>query len=160
MRGELQNRRTKLLTKFRPDDRLVREVDAQIRTTRDALAKAESQTATEQATDLNPLRQTLETELSRARLEQTGAQARRDTLGAQLRDYESSLQKLEGNTTKHNDLQRQAKEAVESISSVVIAEASARSQISSTLKRPLLLAPGVFCDGLLSLGTVFSAEML
>jgi len=96
MMVELQNRRTQLLTKFRPDDRLVREVDAQIRTTREALAKAESQTATEQATDLNPLRQTLETELSRARLEQTGAQARRDTLAAQLRDYEGSLKKLEG----------------------------------------------------------------
>src|SRR5205814_7984289 len=78
MMVELQNRRTQLLTKFRPDDRLVREVDEQIRTTRDALAKAESQTSTEQATDLNPLRQTLETEYSRARLEQTGAQARRD----------------------------------------------------------------------------------
>src|SRR6266550_4485539 len=91
MMVELQNRSTQLLTKFRPDDRLVREVDAQIRTTKDALAKAESQTATEQQTDLNPLRQTLETEYSRARLEQTGAQARRDTLSAQLRDYEGEL---------------------------------------------------------------------
>src|SRR5882672_915482 len=113
MMVELQNRRTQLLTKFRPDDRLVREVDEQIRTTKAALAKAESQTSTEQATDLNPLRQTLEGEYSRARLEQTGAQARRDTLAAQLRDYEGSLRKLEGDTTTHNDLQRQVKEAEE-----------------------------------------------
>ena len=178
---ELQNRRTQLLTKFRPDDRLVREVDDQIRTTREALAKAESQTSTEQATDLNPLRQTLETEYSRARLEQTGAQARRDTLAAQLRDYEGSLRKLEGDTTQHNDLQRQVKEAEENyqlyakkreeariadeldrqkITNVSIAEAAAVPQIPSSPNRPLNLVLGVFIAAFLSLGTVFSAEML
>ncbi|MDX6290269.1 MAG: hypothetical protein QOH42_2068 [Blastocatellia bacterium] len=181
MMVELQNRRTQLLTKFRPDDRLVREVDEQIRTTREALAKAESQTSTEQATDLNPLRQTLETEYSRARLEQTGAQARRDTLAAQLRDYEGSLRKLEGDTTQHNDLQRQVKEAEENyqlyakkreeariadeldrqkITNVSIAEAPAITQIPSSPNRPMNLVLGVFVAALLSLGTVFSAEML
>src|SRR5204863_9250510 len=81
---ELQNKRTQLLTKYRPDDRLVREVDAQIKTTQEALSKAEGKTSIEEATDLNPLRQTLETELSRARLDQTGARARRGTLSGQL----------------------------------------------------------------------------
>lgn len=178
---ELQNRRTQLLTKFRPDDRLVREVDDQIRTTRTALAKAEGQTAVEQATDLNPLRQTLETEFSRARLEQTGAQARRDTLSGQLRDYESALRKLEGDTTGHNDLQRQVKEAEENyqlyakkreeariadeldrqkITNVSIAEAPAVPLIPSSPNRPLNLVLGIFVAGLLSLGAVFSAEML
>jgi len=181
MMVELQNRRTQLLTKFRPDDRLVKEVDAQIQTTREALAKAESQTATEQATDLNPLRQTLETELSRARLEQTGAQARKDTLAAQLRDYEGSLKKLEGDTTRHNDLQRQVKEAEDNyqlyakkreeariadeldrqkITNVSIAEAPAVPRIPSSPNRPLNLVLGIFVAAVLSLGTVFSAEML
>jgi uncharacterized protein involved in exopolysaccharide biosynthesis len=181
MMVELQNRRTQLLTKFRPEDRLVREVDEQIRTTKAALAKAESQTATEQATDLNPLRQTLETELSRAHLEQTGAQARRDTLAAQLHEYEGSLKNLEGDTTRHNDLQRQVKEAEENyqlyakkreeariadeldrqkITNVSIAEAPAVPRIPATPNRPLNLVLGVFVATLLSLGTVFSAEML
>src|SRR6266849_758332 len=181
MMVELQNRRTQLLTKFRPDDRLVREVDAQIRTTREALARAESQTATEQQTDLNPLRQTLETEYSRARLEQTGAQARRDTLTAQLRDYEGELRKLEGDTTRHDDLQRQKKEAAENyqlyakkreeariadeldrqkITNVSIAEAPTVPRIPSSPNRPLNLLLGVFVATFLSLGTVFSAEML
>src|SRR6266404_5962574 len=84
MMVELQNRRTQLLTKFRPDDRLVKEVDEQIRTTQLALDRAEQKTSIEEATDLNPLRQTLETELSRARLDQAGARARRDTLSGQL----------------------------------------------------------------------------
>ncbi|HXM49664.1 MAG TPA: hypothetical protein VN956_17610, partial [Pyrinomonadaceae bacterium] len=108
-------------------------------------------------------------------------QARRDTLAAQLRDYENSLQKLEGNTTKHNDLQRQVKEAEDNyqlyakkreeariadeldrqkITNVSIAEAPALSQIPSSPNRPLNLVLGVFVAGLLSLGTVFSAEML
>jgi len=178
---ELQNRRTQLLTKFRPDDRLVREVDEQIRTTRDALARAETQTATEQATDLNPLRQTLETELSRARLEQTGAQARRDTLVRQLRDYEGALRKLEGDTTAHNDFQRQVKEAEENyalyakkreeariadeldrqkITNVSIAEAPAVPRIPASPNRPLNLVLGIFVAGVLCLGLVFSAEIL
>lgn len=181
MMVELQNRRTQLLTKFRPDDRLVREVDDQIRTTKTALAKAEGQTSVEQATDLNPLRQTLETELSRARLEQTGAQARRGTLAGQLRDYEGALRKLEGDTTRHNDLQRQVKEAEENyqlyakkreeariadeldrqkITNVSIAEAPAVPRIPSSPNRPLNLVLGVFVAAVLSLGSVFSVEML
>ena len=181
MMVELQNRRTQLLTKFRPDDRLVREVDDQIRTTRAALAKAEGQTSVEQATDLNPLRQTLETELSRAKLEQTGAQARRDTLAGQLRDYEAALKKLESDTTKHNDLQRQVKEAEENyqlyakkreearigdeldrqkITNVSIAEAPAVPLIPSSPNRSLNLGLGILVAAVLSLGTVFSVEML
>lgn len=181
MMVELQNRRTQLLTKFRPEDRLVREVDEQIRTTQQALAKAESQTSIEQATDLNPLRQSLETEYSKARLEQSGAQARRDTLSAQLRTYEASLQKLEGDTTRHDDLQRQKKEAEENyqlyakkreeahiadeldrqkITNVSIAEPPAAPRLPAAPNRPLNLVLGVFVAGALSLGTVFSVEML
>src|SRR5712692_3669575 len=181
MMVELQNRRTQLLTKFRPDDRSVREVDEQIRTTRDALAKAEQKTAVEEATDLNPLRQTLETELSRARLDQTGAKARRDTLAEQLQQYQGSLKKLESDTAKHNDLQREVKEAEDNyqlyakkreeariadeldrqkITNVSIAEAATVAQIPSSPNRGLNLVLGVFLAAFLSLGSVFSAEML
>jgi hypothetical protein len=106
---ELQTQRTQLLTKFRPEDRLVKEVDEQIRMTREALSKAEQKTNLEEATDLNPLRQNLETELSHAKLDQVAARARRDTLKSQLQQYENSLKTLEGNTSAHDDLQRQKK---------------------------------------------------
>ena len=178
---ELQNRRTQLLTKFRPEDRLVREVDEQIRTTREALTRAEQKTAVEEATDLNPLRQTLETELSRARLDQTGSRARRDTLAGQLGEYEGALKRLESDTTRHNDLQRELKEAEDNyqlyakkreearitdeldrqkITNVSIAEAATAAQIPSSPNRPLNLVLGVFLAAFLGLGSVFSAEML
>jgi polysaccharide chain length determinant protein (PEP-CTERM system associated) len=178
---ELQNRRTQLLTKFRPDDRLVREVDDQIRTTREALAKAEQKTAVEEATDLNPLRQTLETELSRAKLDQAGAQARRSTLTGQLQQYEGSLKKLEGDTAKHDDLQREVKEAADNyqlyakkreeariadeldrqkITNVSVAEAPVAAQLPSSPNRSMNLVLGVCLAGLLALGGVFSAELL
>jgi uncharacterized protein involved in exopolysaccharide biosynthesis len=178
---ELQNRRTQLLTKFRPEDRLVREVDEQIRTTREALMKADQKTAVEENTDLNPLRQTLETELSRARLDQTGARARRDTLSGQLQQYEGALKKLEGDTAKHNELQRQVKETEDNyqlyakkreeariadeldrqkITNVSIAEAATVAQIPSSPNRGLNLVLGVVLAAFLSLGSVFSVEML
>ena len=37
--------------------------------------------------------------------------ARRTTLAGQLQQYEAALQKLEGATTKHDDLQRELKQA-------------------------------------------------
>lgn len=178
---ELQNRRTQLLTKFRPDDRLVREVDEQIKTTREALAKADRKTSIEQATDLNPLRTTLETELSRAKIEQSVALARRSTLAGQMKQYESALAKLEADTTKHNELQRDMKQAEDNyqlyakkreesriadeldrqkITNVSIAEIPTPAQIPSSPNRLLNLALGLVLAILLGLGSVFSAELL
>ena len=108
---ELQNKRTQLLTKFRADDRLVREVDQQIRTTRAALDKATGETATEQSTDLNPLRQTLETEQARARVDQAGAEGRLEMLEGQVAQYEGQLSRLEGITGEYEELTRKVKQA-------------------------------------------------
>ena len=178
---ELENRRTQLLTKFRPDDRLVLELDAQIKTTREALARAEQKTAVEEATDLNPLRQTLETDLSRARLDQVGAKARRDTLAGQVQQYDAALKNLESATAKHDDLQREKKEAEDNyelytkkreeariadeldkqkITNVSIAEAATVPQIPSWPNRPLNFIIGLALAIFLCLSTVFSAEML
>jgi uncharacterized protein involved in exopolysaccharide biosynthesis len=177
---ELQNRRTQLLTKFRPEDRMVKEVDEQIRMTREAANKAEQKTNLEEATDLNPLRQNLETELSRAKLDQITARARRDMLKSQLEQYEGSLKTLESNTSAHDDLQREKREAEENyqlyakkreeariadeldrqkITNVSIAESATVPQIPSSPNRPLNLIIGLVLAGFLSLGSVFSAEM-
>ena len=181
MMVELQTRRAQLLTKFKPNDRLVQEVDEQIRITREALDKAEHKTAIEEATDLNPLRQTLETERARARLEQSAAIARHATLSGQVQQYQAALDKLEAETTKHDDLQRELKEAEENyqlyakkreesriadeldrqkITNVSIAEAPVAAQLASSPNRPANLLLGIVLAAFLSLGSVFSAELL
>jgi uncharacterized protein involved in exopolysaccharide biosynthesis len=178
---ELQNRRTQLLTKFRPDDRLVREVDQQINQTRAALQKATRETSIEQATDLNPLRQTLETELARARVDQAGARGKHQSLAAQVQQYEAQLSRLEGITAEYEDMTRKVKQAEESyqlynkkqeeariadeldqnkITNVSIAEAPVQPQLPSKPNRPLNLLLGVFLGLLLSAGSVFTAELL
>ncbi len=127
------------------------------------------------------MRQTLETELSRAKLDQTGAQARRETLSGQLQQYQDSLKKLEGDTTKHNDLQREVKEAEDNyqlyakkreeariadeldrqkITNVSVAEPPAVAQLPSSPNRPLNLVLGICLAALLTFGSVFSAELL
>ncbi len=178
---ELQNKRTQLLTKFRSDDRLVREVDQQLKNTRAALDKASQETATEQSTDLNPLRQTLEAELARGKVDQAGAAGRREMLAGQVKDYEAQLSRLEGITAEYEDLARQKKESGDNyqlykkkeeearitdeldqskITNVSVAEAPVQSSLPVKPNRPLNLILGVSLGVLLSIGSVVIAEFL
>ena len=179
MMVELQNRRTQMLTKFKPGDRLVRELDEQIQTTRTALEKASRETTTEQPTDLNPLRQTLEAELARAKVDLAGAQARHVSLAGQVRDYESQLSRWEGITAEYQDLTRRVKEAEDNyqlyekkqeeariadqldqnkITNVSVAEAPVPSQLAARPNRALNLLLGIFLGVLVSIGSVVAAE--
>src|SRR4029078_2564517 len=92
---ELQNHRTELLAKFRAEDRLVQEVDEKIRDTRAALEQARTNTAVEETTDVNPLRHSGETELSRAEVTFAGTAARRDALAALMATERARLRQLE-----------------------------------------------------------------
>jgi len=181
MMVELQNKRTQLLTKFRSDDRLVKEVDQQIKTTRAAMEKATRETATEQSTDLNPLRTTLETELARARVDQSGAQGRLEMLGGQVGEYEAQLSRLEGITAEYDDLSRKVKQSGDNyqlyqkkqeearitdeldqnkITNVSIAEAPIRPQLPVRPNRPMNLLLGLFLGLLLSVSGVVMAEFM
>jgi len=110
---ELQNKRTELLTKFRPNDRMVTQVDRQISDTRKALESAEKLSSKEEATDVNPLRQTLETELARAETSADGLRGRIETLSQQTRQYRAELEKLEGIRPGEQELLREIKVAEE-----------------------------------------------
>lgn len=107
---ELENRRVELLTKFKDGDRLVEQNAIQISTTRKALAEAMSTTSVEEATDLNPNRQGLESELLRARVEASAAEARQKKLGGQRWKLREELARLESKTAEHDDLVRQVAE--------------------------------------------------
>lgn len=106
---EVQSRRTQLLTKFQPEEREVKEADQQIKDITIALADAKQETAVEQSSGLNPLRQNLESELAKAKLEQAQHQSRRQSLTTQVDQYQAQLGKLVGATGVHDDLARRVK---------------------------------------------------
>ena len=106
---ELQNRRTDLLTKFRPTDRTVKEVDQQIADTKLALEKAQKMNAVESATDVNPLRQNTESELARAETAQSGLLGRIESLRKQSGQYQHELSGIEGKLPEEQELLRNVK---------------------------------------------------
>lgn len=176
---ELRNRRTQLLTKFQPGDRLVKEVDQQIKDTTAVLDGATKTTTVERSTNLNPLRQTLETELAKEKLEQAGQRARHADLGKQVQQYQALLAKLDSATIEHDNMVRQVITAEdnhqlyakkqeeariadaldqEKITNVSIAEAPTVPESPSGPNRRLNMALGLFLAGFVSLGSVFCAE--
>lgn len=130
---ELRNRRTQLLAKFQPEDRLVKEVDEQIKTTTEALNKASKTTYNEVASDVNPLRQSLESELTKAKVEQVGRFQLRDNLEGQVKLYKELLARLKAVTPQHDDLERQVKQSDESYQ--LYAQKQEESRISDALDK-------------------------
>jgi uncharacterized protein involved in exopolysaccharide biosynthesis len=177
---ELQNRRTQLLTRFQPSDRLVQEIEQQLKDTSAALDAARKHTAVEQSSDLNPVRQNLIAELEKAKLEQAGLQAKRATLAQQVQQYEALLARLDNGTNTHIELARQVKTLAENyqlytrkrdealiadamdqrkITNVSLAEAPTKSSLPSSPNRWLNLALGVFLASFFSLASAVSAEI-
>jgi uncharacterized protein involved in exopolysaccharide biosynthesis len=179
MVAELQNRRTLLIAKFRPEDRLVQEADREIADTRAALEEATRLTGKEQATDVNPLHQALEIDLAKLQPELAGLQSRRDSLARQSWIYRQQLLKLANSTAAFDGLARTQKEAEENyllyankseeariaesldqqkISNVAIAETPTEPHLPYKPNVPLNIVLGVFLAGVLSLGWAFAAE--
>jgi uncharacterized protein involved in exopolysaccharide biosynthesis len=177
MLAELQNRRTLLLAKFRPDDRMVLEADQEIADTQAALEKATKMNGVEQATDINLIRQTLEIDQAKQQAELAGLQARRQALARQSWINRQNLMKLGSATSTHDDLVRTQKEAednyllyVKKAEEARIAESLDQQKIANVaiaetptvphLPKPILLkiALGVVLAAFLSLGLAFAAE--
>ena len=106
--AELQNRRTELLAKYLDGDRNVKQVEQQIADTRKALGDAAAGEAREETTDLNPLRQTLNADLLRARAQSGATRARAEAINRQIAGYRSGLARLESLTSEHDELARGA----------------------------------------------------
>ena len=137
---ELQNRRTELLTKFRPEDRMIKQIDQQIADTKVAMEGANSLSATEEATDVNPLRSSLEAELAKNESNSSGLRARSAMLAKQLIDYQQSLGTLRQDTPEDDRLLREIKEAEDNFflyskkrEEARIAEAMDRQKISNVV---------------------------
>jgi uncharacterized protein involved in exopolysaccharide biosynthesis len=178
---ELQNKRTQLMLKYRSDDRLVQEVSQEIADTEAALEKSKSLTGSEQSTDVNPVRQTLNLEIAKEQTELAGIEERQQVLKQQTDSYRQQLSRLGGSTTEYEDLIRRQKEAEDNyllyarkaeearitdsldqqkIANVAIAENPVEPLWPTKPNVQMNLILGTLLAGFLSLGVAFSAEYL
>jgi uncharacterized protein involved in exopolysaccharide biosynthesis len=179
MLAELKNRRTQLLSKFRPEDRMVQEADQEIADTQQALEKAQKLMGLDEATDVNPVYQSLQLELVKQQTELAGAESRRRTLAQQSSIYHQQLAKFATASAAYDDLLRTQKEAEENyliyskkteearitqsldlqkIANVAIAESPVQPHLPSKPNVWLNIGLGVILAGMLSLGLPFAWE--
>ena len=109
----LENRKTELLTKFKPGDRQIAQVDQEMRNTSQSLAQMQTMRPQENVTDANPAWQALDAEANKLNQERTGLERRRDQLLAQLNQEQSRLRKMETDSVRASDLERKVKIAAD-----------------------------------------------
>jgi uncharacterized protein involved in exopolysaccharide biosynthesis len=106
MLAELENKRTTLLTKFTPGDRLIEEVDRQIADTKSALSNARQMTSQERSTDVNPVWQAVTGSIIQNQSERQALKARRGVLEQQIGSLKGSLANTEGSTVAFTTLRQ------------------------------------------------------
>ena len=178
---ELRNKRTQQLTKFRPEDRTIKELDQQILDTRTALGNALKNKETEEQTDINPVRQLLEGDLAKLEAGSSGLRAQKGELATQLNTYHRTLTQLDQVTVEHQELERTIKETEENyklyarkaeesrvaealdqkkIANVAIAEAPVPPHTPYKPNRLLILILGCVLTALIALSCAFVADYL
>jgi len=108
--SELTLQRTELLAKYRPDDRLVKQVDDKINDIRAALADSRSLHSAETSTDINPTWQMAEQDLSETTAKLSGLQGRQKELRSQLGELQGRLSTISQGTQEFNLLQQKVTE--------------------------------------------------
>ncbi len=103
----LQNKRTELLTKFRPEDRLVKEADRQIADTKAALSNATTMLGQENTTDVAPAWQIVNSNLAQTKISRDAAVAQRGALSTRLDTLQKNLADLQTLSVQFNTLQSQ-----------------------------------------------------
>jgi uncharacterized protein involved in exopolysaccharide biosynthesis len=107
----LQLRRDALTQDFTPENRQVRDIEDQIRTTQARLKEAEDRVASINRTELNKVHQDLRSELLVARADLKGARARHDSLQNQMASYRQQLGELSQKGLTADGLRREVKAA-------------------------------------------------
>jgi uncharacterized protein involved in exopolysaccharide biosynthesis len=110
MLTDLQNRRTELLTKYPPTERLVVELDQKIATTSAALDDAKRTGALETTTDVNPVWQQMNAASAQSRTDAVALRSRRDHLSAQIATLQAELSRVESSAVQYTTLQQKVAE--------------------------------------------------
>lgn len=106
----LQNKRAEAVTRYRPEDRIIGELDDQIKLTQRAIENAKNTPAQEVASGANPTFLNAESELVRATAEHGGNVAEAQSLGEQIRHDQGRLMQLGTATVTYDDLVRRTSE--------------------------------------------------
>lgn len=177
---DLENRRTELLNKYNPGDRLVVQVEKQIDTTQAALASAKADQGQEQLTDRNPVYADAQMEGAQARINVAGLEERQRFLIHQEQDDDARLVELKIAQTRLTELQQEVAEAQEiddiyrkkqsesqvtesldkgKIADVEVVERPMVTYIPSSPEVGLDISVGVFAAIIAAIGSVFLAEL-
>lgn len=108
--AQLKNKRTELLEKYLPEDRLVQENEEQIANTTGALHDARATSSQENATDVNPVWEQLNTAAAQTRTEFQAMRAKRAHLSSQIVELGAQLASVEGSTVDFSNLHRKVTE--------------------------------------------------
>ena len=176
---ELVNRRTMQASKFRDDDPLLQETDKEITTTRNALAGARATENFEQASDVNPALQSVQTGLATKRVDLAGWQAKQTVLRQQIKSDTEMLNHLSDVSGRYDLLTSEVQQARESfvdyarrqeqarvsemldqnkITNVVVAQQPTESQIPSQSRLVLNVLLGLVLAAFASIATVLASE--
>jgi uncharacterized protein involved in exopolysaccharide biosynthesis len=108
--NDLEQRRTELLTKYRSDDRLVQQVDSQIRQVNGALDQTLGFRSSETSSDVNPTWQYAQQDLSENSAKVAALTGRRKELQQELDDLNQKLDSTEQKAGAYNALQHRVAE--------------------------------------------------
>lgn len=107
---QLKNKRTEMLTRYKPNDRLVVELDQQIAQTSAALKDAFDQHGHEDTTDVSPVWQQLNNSVILEKVNQGALRGRRDSLLQERAKLVRSFGLTEGLATEYANLESRAEE--------------------------------------------------
>ena len=107
---DLKNRRTSMLTKFRPEDRLIKDLDEQIAFTSQSLENVSKGSATETTSDVNTVWQELNAERAKDEIARNGQSARRAALQREMQASQVELADLQTLTVQYDALSRRVQE--------------------------------------------------
>ena len=106
----LQNKRAEAVTRYRPEDRIVTDLDTQIALTQAAIDKSRNSPAQEVASGANPTFLNAQSDLVRANADHAGGVAQAESLRDQLRRDQGRLALLEAATVNYDELVRRSTE--------------------------------------------------
>lgn len=177
----LKNKRSEAVQRYRPDDRIVQELDAQVAQTESAFIAARDSRAQEISTGTNPTLLSAQSEYIRASTDFAGGRAQTQELTRELKDNRARLAALDTATVPYQEMVRRVKQFEDltefykkksdearvndlldrqRISNVTIAEQPVQSALPSSPRHGLILSLGFVWSLLVSLAIAFMIDLL